>query len=212
MRHFFGRAILFGLHTDGFMLEVFQTIALAAIMFAATNADDLVLLGLFFAQPGCRPRAVVLGQLAGIGSLTAISYTASMLALAVPHGWLPCIGLIPLGIGIRWLRRSGQRDAPPVAMTWWSIAGITLANGADNLGVYIPAFAIQTGAQKVLTGITFGLLTFVWCGFAWWAVKHPAWGPWVSRSSGRAAPFVLIGIGLWIIAHHPVFGLGFTGD
>jgi cadmium resistance protein CadD (predicted permease) len=66
------------------MLEVYQTIALAAVMFAATNADDLVLLGIFFARPGCQPRAVVLGQLAGIGSLTAISYTASTLALAVP--------------------------------------------------------------------------------------------------------------------------------
>lgn len=194
------------------MLEVFQTIALATVMFAATNADDLVLLGIFFAQPGCRPRAVVLGQLAGIGSLTAISYTASMLALAVPHGWLPLIGLIPLWIGIRWLRRSHDQEAPPVSMTWWSIAGITMANGADNLGVYIPAFAIQTGAQKVLTGVTFGLLTLIWCAVAWAAVKHPTWGPLVSRACRRAAPFVLIGIGLWIIAHHPIFGLGLASS
>jgi cadmium resistance protein CadD (predicted permease) len=190
------------------MLEILQVIALAGVMFAATNADDLVLLGILFAQPGCQPRTVVLGQLAGIGSLTAISYTASMLALAVPHDWLPWIGLIPVWIGIRWLRRSHELDAPPVAMTWWSIAGITLANGADNLGVYIPAFAIQTGAQKVLTGVTFGLLTLVWCSVAWAAVKHPTWGPWVSRVSHRTAPFVLIGIGLWIIVRHPLFGLG----
>ncbi len=194
------------------MLEAFQTIALAAVMFAATNADDLVLLGIFFAQPGCHFRTVVIGQLAGIGSLTAISYTASMLALAVPHTWLPWIGVIPLAIGVRWLRRNPDDTAPTVAMTWWAIAGITMANGADNLGVYIPAFAIQTGAQKVLTGVTFGLLTLVWCGVAWSAVRHPTWGPWVSRVCRRAAPFVLIGIGLWIIAHHAVFGLGLTTE
>jgi cadmium resistance protein CadD (predicted permease) len=99
-----------------------------------------------------------------------------------------------------------------VSMTWWSIAGITMANGADNLGVYIPAFAIQTGAQKVLTGVTFGLLTLIWCAVAWAAVKHPTWGPLVSRACRRAAPFVLIGIGLWIIAHHPSFGLGLASS
>lgn len=48
------------------MLEVLQAIALAAVMFSATDADDLVRLSIFFAQPGCRPRAVVMGQLAGI--------------------------------------------------------------------------------------------------------------------------------------------------
>jgi hypothetical protein len=71
------------------LLELFHTIVIAAVMFAATNADDLVLLALFFSQPKASPRAVVVGQLVGIGSLTAVSYTASVLALAVPHGWLP---------------------------------------------------------------------------------------------------------------------------
>ena len=191
------------------MTEALPTLALAAVMFAATNADDLVLLTIFFAQPGCLPRQVVLGQLAGIGALTAISYTASMLALAVPHRWLPWIGLVPLGIGVQWLRRTNENEVPPVAMAWWAIAGITMANGADNLGVYIPAFAIQTNAEKVLTGATFAVLTFLWCGIAWAAVRHPTWGLFVSRISRRLAPFVLIGIGLWIIAHHPIFGFGF---
>src|SRR5687767_4224207 len=111
------------------VLDALQTMGLAAIMFTATNADDLVLLGLFFAQPDCKPRAVVLGQLAGIGALTAISYTASTLALAVPHGWLPWIGILPLYLGVRWLRKKEENDAPPIAGTWWAVAGITMANG-----------------------------------------------------------------------------------
>ncbi len=190
------------------MPESLHTVLLAAILFAATNADDLVLLSLFYSRPGCTPLAVTLGQLAGIGSLVAISYTAAMLSLAVPHGWLPWIGVVPLAIGLRWLLRTKEREAPPLVTKWWAVAGVTLANGGDNLGVYIPAFAIQTDLEKVITGFTFLLLTLVWCGLAWSATRHPTLGPRISRICGRAGPFILILIGLWIIAHHPLFGLG----
>jgi cadmium resistance protein CadD (predicted permease) len=190
--------------------DVSQTIGIAAVMFAATNADDLVLLTLFFAHPGCRPRQVVLGQLAGIGSLIAISYTISMLALAVPHGWVPWLGVIPVCLGIRWLRRKAEETAPPEATAWWAIAGVTMANGADNLGVYIPAFAMQSGSEKILTGAVFFALTLLWCAIARGATRHRILGPLISRVCGRTAPFVLIAIGLWVIAHHPLFGLGLS--
>lgn len=189
------------------MMEYLQTVGIAGVMFAATNADDLVLLCIFFAQPGCRPWSIVAGQLLGIGALTAISLTASELALAVPHGWLPVLGLVPLWIGVRWTRRKQTTDHVSESMALWAIAGVTMANGADNLGVYIPAFAMQTSMEKVLTGATFGILTLVWCSIASWAVTHPAWAPRVSHACGKAAPFVLIGIGLWILAHHPIFGM-----
>lgn len=87
-----------------------------------------------------------------------------------------------------------------------------MANGGDNLGVYIPAFAIQSGGQKVITGAVFAALTLLWCSIAWSAVRHPTWGPVISGICRRAAPFVLIGIGLWIIAHHPFFGLGLATE
>lgn len=186
--------------------EIVQTSGIAAVMFAATNADDLVLLTLFFAQPKCRPRQIVLGQLAGIGSLIAISYTVSMLALAVPHGWVPWLGLIPVYLGIRWLRRRHEENAPPPVTAWWAIAGVTMANGADNLGVYIPAFTMQSGSEKILTGAIFFVLTLLWCAIARSATQHRTLGPALSRICGRAAPFILIGIGLWVIAHHPLFG------
>jgi cadmium resistance protein CadD (predicted permease) len=193
-------------------MELLQTIGIAIVMFAATNADDLVLLTIFFGQPNASRSQIVLGQLAGIGALAAISYTASSLALAIPHGWLPWIGIFPLLIGVRWLFRKNDEDSdtPPEAAAWWTVAGITMANGADNLGVYIPSFALQTGIQKVITGATFLVLTLVWCVIAAAAVQHPKWGPCVSRVCRIAAPFVLIGIGAWIVAHHPVFGLSLT--
>ncbi|MBK8479338.1 MAG: cadmium resistance transporter [Opitutaceae bacterium] len=189
------------------MLDLLQTIVLATVLFVATNADDLVLLMVFFAQPGCRPRAIVLGQLVGLAVLTGVSFAAAWLALAAPPDWLPWLGLAPLALGLRWLAHPHTEEAPTGAASWRTVSVVMIANGADNLGAYIPAFAIQTFAQKVITAAAFGVLAFAWCALAWAAVRHPTWGPFVRRWSTKLGPFVLIGIGLWIIAHHPVFEL-----
>ena len=190
------------------MLVLLQTVVLATVLFAATNADDLVLLIVFFARPGCRPRQVVLGSFLGLAALTAASFAAAWLALAAPADWLPWLGIAPVALGMRWLFRPHDEETPASGASWRTVAFVTLANGADNLGVYIPAFAIQTFAQKVITAATFTLLSFVLCGLAWTAVRHPAWGPHIRHWSAKLGPFVLIAIGLWIVAHHPVFGLG----
>lgn len=176
-------------------------------MFAATNADDLVIVAIFFAEPGCRKSQVIFGQLAGIAALIAMSYAAAVLALAVPHSWLPFLGLFPLAMGLHWLFKSpaGDDDEEVKASgsRWWMVAGITLANGADNLGVYIPAFALQSPREQAITAATFLVLTVVWCALAGAAVNHPRWGKSLQRISRRLAPWVLIGIGLWILAQHP---------
>jgi cadmium resistance protein CadD (predicted permease) len=189
------------------MLAPLQTVLLATVLFAATNADDLVLLIVFFAQPGCRPRQVVLGSFLGLTVLTAASFAAAWLALAAPADWLPWLGLAPVVLGLRWLFHPHEDEAAPGGSSWRTVAVVTIANGADNLGVYIPAFAIQTFAQKVITAATFALLTFVLCGLAWTAVRHPTWGPRIRHWSAKLGPYVLIAIGLWVVAHHPALGL-----
>jgi cadmium resistance protein CadD (predicted permease) len=189
------------------MLAFLQTVVLATVLFAATNADDLVLLIVFFAQSGCRPRQVVLGSFVGLAALTATSLAAAWLALAAPPDWLPWLGIAPVALGLRWLFRPHEDEATPGGSSWQTVAFVTIANGADNLGVYIPAFAIQTFAQKAIVAATFTLLTFVLCGLAWTAVRHPTWGPHIRHWSAKLGPFVLIAIGLWVVAHHPAFGL-----
>lgn len=189
------------------MLAQLQTVLLASVLFAATNADDLVLLIVFFSQPRARARGVVVGQLLGLGVLTGVSFIAAWLALAAPPTWLPWLGLAPLLLGLRWLFRPAGDDAPAGLASWRTVAVVTIANGADNLGAYIPAFALQSFGQKLVTAGVFLVLAIVWCVLARAAVRHPAWGPFVQRWAGRLGPYVLIGLGLWIVAHHPVFGL-----
>lgn len=69
-----------------------------------------------------------------------ISVIAALGLMSSPtNGW-SFLGLIPLGIGIwtlvRGLRRNGDDDDDDEKITavgLWGVAGITIANGADNI-------------------------------------------------------------------------------
>ena len=127
-------------------------IGLGVVVFATTNIDDILLLAAFFADRTLRPRAIVIGQFAGIGALTAVSAVAALLALTIPEGWIGLLGLVPLALGMRGLYASWRPRASDHAdddeagdvhvdtrsrMQWGAVASVTIANGGDNLGVYI---------------------------------------------------------------------------
>lgn len=179
---------------------------LAVPLFVGTNADDLVLLMVFFADPRTRVSTVVTGQLAGLGALTGVSILAARLAVQLPETWIPLLGVVPLGLGIRMLGPSADPDGTPApALGWWSVAAVTVANGSDNLGAYIPVFAVQSAAGLIVIVLLFGILTLAWCALAHWFVRHPNRGATVRKVTRRAAPFVLILVGLWILARHPAW-------
>jgi cadmium resistance protein CadD (predicted permease) len=192
------------------MLEV---AALGIIAFAATNADDLFILTAFFADPSARARDVVLGQYLGIGALTLASMACALAALAIPAEWVGLLGLLPLAIGIKKLRdgrRRREEDAPPprpASTAALSVAAVTVANGGDNLAIYIPLFASRAHGDWLLLAGLFGVLTGVWCVVALSLVGHRTLGPPLRRYGGRALPWLLIGLGVYILVRSGVVGL-----
>jgi cadmium resistance protein CadD (predicted permease) len=192
------------------------TLALSVVVFASTNLDDIFLLAAFFADPRLRPRTVVAGQLLGIGVLVAASAAAALAALAVPPGWIALLGIVPLALGVRGLvelRRGGgpdDEDAVPAALgegaaerrtrsRVLAVAGVTIANGGDNLGVYIPLFASAPG-DIPLHAAVFAVLTGLWCWLGHRLVNNRWAGGAVRRYGHVALPFVLIGLGLFILS------------
>ena len=58
-----------------------------------------------------------------------------------------------------------------------TVAAVTLANGGDNIGVYVPVFA-ATGIGALITYvIVFLPLVAVWCVTGWWFAVPPGRGP-----------------------------------
>jgi len=156
-------------------------IAEAAGLFAGTNIDDLIVLAVFSASSRAtgRPRRwqIWAGQYLGITALLAVSLAAARGLHLVPHDWLWLLGLLPLGLGIYKLAtalRARHRGEPPTAAVpsgLAGVAGVTIANGGDNVAAYAPVFA----AGAVGTGVTiavFAVGVAVWCLAGWWLVAH----------------------------------------
>lgn len=133
--------------------------------FAATNIDDLFVLMLLFGQANHRAerRKICLGQLLGMAVLTAVSILGALGLGLVPEGWLRLLGVVPIALGIRAWREADEEEETPSAVGVLSAAGLAVANGGDNLGVYIPLFAGFSAGQLALCAGVFAVMTLLWC-------------------------------------------------
>ena len=171
-------------------------------MFAATNLDQLFLVVALLSGPGAQARDVVAGTYAGIALLYAAAALASLVSLVLPAQAIALLGLVPLGIGAKQLLRPRQDEGAPAAARRGILAvtGINLAFGGDNLGVYTPLFAASPGGAIALYGAVFAVLTGLLCYAAQRLVRHPALGAPVRRYGPPLVPWVLVVLGLWILA------------
>ncbi len=177
-------------------------------MFAVTNVDDLVLLALYFGQAPAR--RVVLGQYLGFAAILLASVAGALGAGLLPDGVAPYLGLVPLALGLRaaWGLRRGREDAEPehAGPSAWAIAGVTLANGGDNVGVYVPVFATAGTATLLVHVAVFLLLVGLWCAAGRFLATRPAAARATVRWGHVLLPVVLVAIGLAILIGGGAFG------
>ncbi len=180
-------------------------LGVAIALFASTNIDDVFVLIGFFSDPRYRPRQIVIGQCLGIAALVLASLVGALLSLVVPPAWLGLLGLVPVALGFRRLLAL-RADAEDEPATWTAsignalaMAGVTIAHGGDNLGIYIPVFATSSGPRLGLFVAVFAVMTALWLGLAHWLVRHPALGAPIRRIGRIATPVVLIGIGVMVL-------------
>jgi cadmium resistance protein CadD (predicted permease) len=75
---------------------------------------------------------------------------------------------------------------------------LTLANGGDNLSVYIPLFSVQRSSMP-LYALVFTMMTGLWCLLGYQLTTHRLWGEKLKRYGRFVIPFVLIAIGLNVL-------------
>lgn len=181
------------------MMEV---LAAAAAAFVSTNLDDIFILMLLFAQAEERAAKgrIVAGQYLGLGALTAGSMLCALGLGRIPQIWLRLLGLVPVALGVRaWFCREAEEKASVSAVGVLSTAALTIANGGDNLGVYIPLFAGFSTDGLAITAVVFVLLCGLWCLLGMKLAALPGVQAVIRRWKGILVPAVLILLGLSII-------------
>lgn len=191
-------------------------------MFAVTNIDDLLVLAVFFGQTrGHRPAAVrvVAGQYLGFGAILIASIVGALGVGMLPEAAIPYLGLLPLLLGLRagwnvWREHRRNQDDPDDARTTrpdgpgaWQVAAVILANGGDNIGVYVPVFALAGIGGMTAYIVVFLIGVAVWCVAGWFLAIRPLIAKALSRWGHLILPIVLISIGLIILIEGGAFGL-----
>lgn len=207
-----------------------ELIGQAVGLFTVTNIDDIVILALFFGDATSPSGAlqVVAGQYVGFAGILAAAIVGALGAELLPEMMIPYLGLLPLLLGLRaaWAawreyfpRSNGANHADKANRDSdisersasgpgvFTVATVTLANGGDNIGVYVPVFT-TTGTGDLLTYVlAFLVLVAVWCAVGYLFARRPLVAKALSRSGHILLPIVLIGIGLIILVEGHAFGL-----
>lgn len=194
---------------------MFASIVSSAAAFIGTNIDDILILMLLFAsaQNARERRGIVAGQYLGIGILTAVSLVCAYALKFVPQGFIGWLGLVPIALSVKeWIsylreKRShdGEEESPRAGSRVLGTALLTIANGADNVGVYIPLFAGFGAAQVVAAVAVFALMVALWCLLAQKLASLPALKAWITRYKHIIVPVVFIALGVYIILENTVW-------
>ncbi|MDL4813423.1 cadmium resistance transporter [Actinomadura opuntiae] len=171
--------------------------------------DDIIVLTVLFlssrAGGTLRPWQIWGGQYAGIALLVLVSVVAALGLTVVPDDWVGLLGLVPFALGVKGLiaavraRNDGGNASPAVATGLVSVAGVTIANGADNISVYTPVFRTIGTGPTVVTICVFAVGVALWCFAASWLGSHKKIIEFVERYGQWLVPAVFIVIGGLIV-------------
>jgi cadmium resistance transport/sequestration family protein len=191
--------------------------------FIATNVDDIIILMLFFSQTNqsFRRQHIIAGQYLGFIALIIASLPGFFGGLLVPRTWIGLLGLLPIAIGISSLLTK-EEDEPEiqtvshlstakliaiVAPQTYKVAAVTFANGGDNIGIYVPLFASSNLAELAVICLTFLVLIGIWCYVAYRLTRYQAIAKILTEYGKRIVPFVLIGLGIFILLENNTYQL-----
>ncbi|TRU25384.1 MAG: transporter [Microcystis aeruginosa Ma_MB_S_20031200_S102] len=208
------------------MIEIVIAISTGVAAFVATNLDDILILTILFSQTGklFRRRDIVIGQYIGFILLVIASLAGLFGCFLIPTPWIRYLGLVPVILGIFSLLKEEEEEEPenvevdlegaknsPFGVAqgkpfggWfdsrtYSVVALTVANGSDNIGIYVPLFASSTVTSLIVIVSVFLILVGVWCAIAYGLTSVPTIATILTSQGSTFVPCVLIGLGIFIV-------------
>lgn len=198
---------------------ILSTLAQALVLFAVTNIDHLMLLTLWFVHGHQRPGTtlrICAGQYLGFSAILAATVILNLISgFVIPEAQLHLLGLIPLILGVKagigeileHRESNDSRDAQsaesklegkPVSVG--AVALVTIANGGDEIGVYLPVFALSAWWQVAMFCAVFLVSAGALLALAWFITGRLGLAEVLERFEAVLFPSVLILLGVLILA------------
>ena len=152
-----------------------------------------------------------------MGLLVAISALGSLIPLLIPLQLIGLLGLVPIAIGIKKLiqvvrkkndagdptqiiQEKNPRNKYRSYLSFLTVTAVTFSNGGDNIGGYTPMFAKYNSIAEITILVTiFMVMTGAWCIATYYLVNHPLIASKIRRIGHFVLPFILIGLGIYIL-------------
>ena len=198
-----------------------ETLLASIIAFVVTNLDDIFILILFFSDRKFISRNIIAGQFLGISTLIFVSFLGSFIGLVIDLKYVGLLGLVPIYMGLKsfvalWTRGESEEEIPinlnsensgsnlrQVA----SVASVTVANGGDNISIYLPLYAAFSNSGKVTMTLVFLVMTAMWCFIASHLSNYPIIKLSLEKYGHIVTPFVFILLGIYIMYESNTFDL-----
>lgn len=194
-------------------MQYLNAIGTACSSFFITNIDDLFILVTFFAEASTgksllTPLTITLGQYVGFTIILAVSMIGFAATVVLPTEPIGFLGFLPMLLGF-WslldlvVGGDEEEDEVEVETGGWKaiskVAMITVINGGDNIGTYIPLFSQAKNADMVIYLITYYVLLGVLCFFAWLVMQQKDILRVAERYAQVIVPVLYMGLGLFIM-------------
>lgn len=216
-----------------------ETVKIGLAVAVATTFDDNIYLTGFFSEVNrsLRPLHIVIGELVGFSVLVTVSMTGFIMGLVISPIWIGLLGILPIFIGVRnllSLNRDNSEETKAKNLKsnralhgfdsrkltlhqvlkdkqTYNISAVTISNGGNNLGIYIPLFANSTWQQLLVIITICYLAVFVWLFLSYNLTRQPGIAVVLSRYASKLFPFVLMWLGLRIIMDNQSYRLFLPG-
>ena len=193
------------------MNSIIAIIPIAAGAYVATNLDNFILLVALLARYRNHSSKVVAGFFVSVLILAFAGLWIGKAADIVPVEYLGLLGFVPISIGVVelvQLRRSKSKETMTKEISvdgeqkvFVTTLSSQLGNGADTVIIFGVLFIDSVPSADFLTILTLAAMAVIFVGAGIYAVRHPALSEWIDRYAYRIMPFVLIIVGVYIVAN-----------
>ena len=188
-----------------------KSVAIACSSFAITNVDDMFVLVTFFAEASTSktitPLKITLGQYIGFTAIVIISMIGFGVSIVLPSEPIGFLGLLPILLGV-WklfeLLLPTEEEEPDKSnfagvKSVLKVSTVTLMNGGDNIGTYVPLFSQTKGAEIAVYVVIYYILLGVWCLVAFLVMRQKHILLVVRRYMRVVIPLLYVGLGVYIV-------------